>query len=363
MSTRSPRIQMGFRWFGEENDPIPLGYIRQIPGVSHVVGAIWDIPVGEVWPEERIRELVEKPKAPGLEMKIVESVNIHDSIKIGSPDRDRHIANYIETIKNLSACGIEVICYNFMPVFDWVRTDLRYQLDDGSRAMAYERALVGDSLEEAMARMRQGSDGFLLPGWEEERLAELTALFESYADVSEDVLADNLRYFLSAVIPACEEYGVTMALHPDDPPHSVFGLPRIVSTHEDLRRIAAMVNSPRNGFTLCIGSLGENPENDVVAIIREFVSEGRVPFAHVRNIRFMENGDFHESAHLSTEGSLDMYEIMRALYESGFDGYVRPDHGRDIWGEVGRPGYGLYDRGLGISYLNGLWEALQKNNA
>jgi mannonate dehydratase len=172
-----------------------------------------------------------------------------------------------------------------------------------------------------------------------------------------------LKYFLDEIIPVCEECDVRMAMHPDDPPRPLFGLPRIYKNREDMLAIEQLHESKYNGFTICTGSLGENPANDVPAIIREFVAKDRAPFIHARNIKFMGNeGDFHESAHLSSEGSLDMYEIMKALYDTGFDGYIRPDHGRDIWGEEGRPGYGLYDRALGITYLNGLWEAIEKEN-
>ncbi|MDR1851313.1 MAG: mannonate dehydratase [Propionibacteriaceae bacterium] len=355
-------MQMGFRWYGSDNDSIPLEYIRQIPGVSQVVGAIFDIPAGELWPLERIQALVAEIEAAGLGMDVVESVNISDAIKIGLPERDRHIENYIATIENLSKCGVKVICYNFMPIFDWIRTDMRYQLEDGSYCLAFDSKLVEGSVEEVLKRVEDNSNGYLLPGWEPERLADIKSLFEAYSDVDEKKLTDNFRYFIQAIMPACEKFDVRMAVHPDDPPRSLFGLPRIVKNAEDLRVIEAFYDSPYNGFTLCTGSLAENPENDVPAIIREFVGRDKAPFIHARNILHTGNGNFHESAHLSSYGSLDMYEVIRAAQESGFDGYIRPDHGRDIWGEQGRPGYGLYDRGLGIAYLNGLWEAVSKGS-
>ena len=354
-------MKMGFRWFGATDDPIPLAYIRQIPGVRHVVGALFDIPAGEVWPAEAIGALRARIEAAGLALEVVESVNVHDAIKIGDPSRDRYIENYISTIANLSAHGVRVICYNFMPVFDWIRTDLRAELPDGSFAMAYDQAIVDGSFEQVMARVQDGADGYLLPGWEVERLAGVRELFEAYADVDEERLAANFAYFIAAILPACERYGVRMAVHPDDPPRSLFGLPRIVKNVEDMRRIEAFADSPYHGFTVCTGSLAGNPDNDVPAILREFASRDRVPFVHARNIRHTGPGTFHESAHLSTEGSLDMFEIMRTLHATGFDGYVRPDHGRDIWGERGRPGYGLHDRALGLSYLLGLWEAIDKS--
>ena len=354
-------LKMGFRWFGSTSDPIPLAYIRQIPGVTQIVGAVFDIPAGEVWPRERIAALRDEIEAAGLHLEVIESVNVSDAIKIGTPERDRHIANYIATIENLGACGVKVICYNFMPVFDWIRTDMRHELEDGSYALALDSAVVSGTVEDVLARVQDATNGYVLPGWEPERLADVRALFEAYAGVDEATLTDNYRYFIQAIMPACERFDVRMAVHPDDPPRSLFGLPRIVKNAADLRVIESFHDSPYNGFTLCTGSLGENPGNDVPAILREFVGRDKAPFIQARNILHTGGGNFHESAHMSSYGSLDMYEIMRALYEAGFDGYVRPDHGRDIWGERGRPGYGLYDRALGIEYLLGLWEAIGKN--
>ncbi|MDR1806341.1 MAG: mannonate dehydratase [Propionibacteriaceae bacterium] len=356
-------MKMGFRWYGSADDSIPLQYIRQIPGVSHVVGALFDVPVGEVWPIEKIGALQAEIEAAGLRFEVVESVNVHDDIKIGRPERDRWIENYCQTIRHLSRFGIQVICYNFMPVFDWIRTDMRHELADGSFALALEAAVVEGSAEDVLRRVQDSTNGYLLPGWEPERLADIRALLEAYQDVDNARLTDNFRYFIQAIMPTCEKYNVRMAVHPDDPPRALFGLPRIVKNAADLRVIEGFHDSPYNGFTLCTGSLGENPENDVPAILREFAGRGKAPFVHARNIRHTGNGNFHESAHLSECGSLDMWEILRTLHDVGFDGYVRPDHGRDIWGERGRPGYGLYDRALGATYLNGLWEAIRKDAA
>lgn len=353
---------MGFRWYGSNDDPIKLKDIRQIPGTTQVVGALFDIPVGEVWPEEKIAALKKQVEDAGLKLEVIESVNIHDDIKIGLPTRDKYIENYQQTIRNLAKNGIKVICYNFMPIFDWVRTDLHYPLADGSTDLAFQHKKVEGTPEEIIKSVEDNSNGYVLPGWEPERLAEVKQLFKKYEDVDENKLRENLKYFLDAIIPVCEECDIKMAMHSDDPPRPLFGLPRIYKNREDMIRIEEMYESPYNAFTICTGSLGEDPNNDVPAIIREFVQKDRAPFIHARNIKFFGNeGDFHESAHLSSEGSLDMYEIMKALHDSGFDGYIRPDHGRDIWGESGRPGYGLYDRALGITYLNGLWEAIDKN--
>ncbi|GAA3192545.1 mannonate dehydratase [Lentilactobacillus kefiri] len=357
------QLKMGFRWFGEKDDNIKLSQVRQIPQTKQVVGALFDVPVGEVWPQDKINALKKQVTDAGLKLEVIESVNIHDDIKIGLPSRDKYIENYIQTIKNLSKVGVKVICYNFMPVFDWLRTDLHHQLADGSNVMMYEQDKLPKDPEELMTHMKSGSNGFSLPGWEPERLAALQDLFDAYKDVDEEKLRENLKYFFDAIIPVCEKYDVRMAMHPDDPPKPLFGLPRIFKNRDDMLQIEKLHESRYNGFTICTGSLGENPANDLPAIIREFVPKDRVPFMHVRNIKFVnKQGDFHESAHPSSEGSLDMYEIMKALHDTDYDGYIRPDHGRNIWGEDGRPGYGLYDRALGITYLLGLWEALEKNN-
>lgn len=354
-------MQMTFRWFGEENDTITLKQIRQIPGVEGIVGALYDVPVGEVWPKDKIARLKAQVEAAGMSLAVIESVNIHDDIKIGLPSRDAYIENYKQSIRNLGEVGVKVICYNFMPIFDWVRTDLARVMADGSTTMAFDQAIADTIDPESMASSVSGtSNGYVLPGWEPERLAGLKALFEQYKDVDEKKLAENLKYFLEQIIPVCEEVGIKMAIHPDDPPRSIFGLPRIVTGFDDLKAIIEMVDSPSNAITLCTGSLGENPDNDVPALIRYFAGRDRVPFAHVRNIKLLGNGDFEESMHLSRMGSLDLYEIMKAFHDVGFDGYMRPDHGRMIWDEIGRPGYGLFDRALGLSYLNGLWEAIDK---
>ncbi|MHC5248765.1 mannonate dehydratase [Enterococcus sp. LJL90] len=354
-------MEMTFRWFGKNDDKIKLGDIRQIPGMKGIVGTLFDIPAGEVWPKEQIRALKEEIEAAGLTLKVIESVNIHDDIKIGLPSRDRYIENYKETIRNLAEFGIEVICYNFMPIFDWIKTDLEYVLPDDSITMAFEKAGIDRDPEDIVKEVEESSGGYSLPGWEPERLAHVKELFKAYHDVDEEKLRENFAYFMQAIIPTCEEVGIKMAIHPDDPPYSIFNLPRIVKNRDDLDWICNVVDSPSNGITLCTGSIGEDPNNDVYAILAEFCKRDRIPFAHVRNIKYMGHDmDFYESPHLSSEGSLDMYKILKSMYDNGFDGFIRPDHGRMIWGETGRPGYGLYDRAIGASYLQGLWEALTK---
>lgn len=354
-------MKIVFRWFGDDNDNVKLEYIRQIPGVTGVVGALYDVPVGEAWPREKIEALKNRVNGVGLELEVIESVNVHEYIKLGVPSRERYIDNYIKSIRNLADAGIKVICYNFMPIFDWVRTSLNMPLPDGSNTMAYDDSVLNHlTPDELVHRIGEESQGFTLPGWQPDRLADLKKLFDAYKDVDENALRENLGHFLHRIIPVCEEVGVKMSIHPDDPSWSLFGLPRIVKNEEDIERLLNLYDSPANGIALCTGSLGINRKNDVPALIKRFASRGRIPFIHVRNLKFDGEGQFHETSHPTSEGSFDMFAIMKALYDSGFDGYLRPDHGRMIWGEEGRPGYGLYDRALGVTYLTGLWEAISR---
>jgi mannonate dehydratase len=359
MMIRGNIMEMTLRWFGKEVDSVTLEQIRQIPGVTGVVTTLYDTMPGEVWPLERIKAMKAEVEAAGLKLSGIESVNIHDSIKIGTPDRDKYIANYITTLERLGQEGIDVVCYNFMPVFDWTRSDLAKVRSDGSTVLSYDQELIDQiNPENLLSSMDSKSNGFVLPGWEPERMAKIKELFELYKDVDNDKLFDNLKYFLEAIMPTCEKYNIKMAIHPDDPAWPVFGLPRIMTCKENLLKLVNMVDSPCNGVTLCTGSLGSNVNNDIPDIIRAL--KGKIYFAHVRNIKHIGPGKFDEAAHLSSDGSLDMYEIMKALYEIGFDGITRPDHGRAIWGEIAMPGYGLYDRALGVAYLNGIWESLGK---
>lgn len=355
-------MKMGFRWFGPGQDPIPLEHIRQIPGVAGVVGALFDLPAGEAWPRARVRSLREEVEAAGLRLEVIESVNVHEDIKLGLPSRDRYIEAYRASLEALSAEGVRVVCYNFMPVFDWLRTDLALPLPDGSTALAYDPfRLAGIGPERLVAELAGGDAAFVLPGWEPERLALLETTLAAYRGFGEERLFENLRYFLAALVPFAEARGIALAIHPDDPPWSLFGLPRIATCEENLERILGLVDSPANCLTLCSGSLGAGPANDIPRMVRKFGARGRIAFGHVRNLLRHPDGSFHESAHLSSAGSLDLFEIMKAYHEVGFEGWLRPDHGRMIFGERGRPGYGLYDRALGIAYLNGLWEALGKS--
>lgn len=356
-------MNMTWRWFGHGNDNVKLTDIRQIPGVAGIVWSLHDKVAGDVWPMEEIRRVTDDIKAQGFHAEVVESVNIHDDIKIGLPSRDHYIDIYIDTIRKLSEVGVKVICYNFMPVFDWLRTDFYRELPDTSNAMYYEKALVDVDIEELTKRILGKADSFTLPGWEPERLARIKDLMAAYKDVTEEKLSQNLKYFLERIMPTCEACDVRMAIHPDDPPWPMFGLPRIIRSREHIRRFLQLVDNPYSGLTLCTGSLGASADNDIPAMIREFGS--RIHFAHIRNLKRFENGDFVETSHRTCDGSLDIYEIVKAYHDIGFTGYVRPDHGRHLWGEekVCRPGYGMYDRALGIMYLLGLWEAMERGNA
>ena len=299
-------------------------------------------------------------EASGLRVSGIESVNVHDAIKAGTAQRDEMIDHYIQTLENLGKADIHMVCYNFMPVFDWTRTELARKRPDGSTVLAYTQKAVDELNPEKMfASIGADTNGFILPGWEPERMDRIKELFELYRSVDEQQLFENLRIFLEAIMPVCDRYDINMAIHPDYPAWSVFGLPRIIINERNLQRMMKMVDNPHNGVTFCSGSYGTNLENDLPHMIRSL--KGRIHFAHVRNLKFNTPDDFEESAHLSSDGSFDMYEIMKALFDIGFDGPIRPDHGRMIWGEKAMPGYGLYDRALGAAYLNGLWEAIVKS--
>lgn len=231
--------------------------------------------------------------------------------------------------------------------------------DDGSTVLAYTQEAV-DALkpEEMFHSISNHTNGAVMPGWEPERMEHIKELFSLYQNINEEQLFQNLQYFLERVMPVCDKYQINLAIHPDDPAWSVFGLPRIITNKENILRMLKAVDNPHNGVTFCSGSYGTNLENDLPDMIRSF--KGRIHFAHVRNLKFHSPTNFEEAAHLSSDGTFDMYEIMKALYETGFSGPIRPDHGRMIWDEVAMPGYGLYDRALGAAYLNGLWEAIEK---
>lgn len=347
-------MEMTFRWYGKD-DPVKIEYIKQIPGMKGIVTAIYDIPVGEVWPLERILKLKNEIEGHGLKLSVIESVPVHEDIKLGLPTRDKYIDNYIQTIRNLAEAGIDTICYNFMPVFDWTRSDLNYELEDGSTCLIYD--------EEQVKKMDPALGELELPGWDTSYgEGGLKGLLEQYKDIDEEILWSNLSYFIQRIMKVADEVRMKMAIHPDDPPWGIFGLPRIITNFENLKRFIDLYDSPYHGITLCTGSLGCTKVNDMVKMINYFGKErNRIHFAHLRNVKITGDSSFNEVAHLSEAGSLDFYEIVKAYCDYDFTGPYRPDHGRMIWGETGRPGYGLYDRALGAVYINGLIEAINKN--
>jgi mannonate dehydratase len=339
-----------FRWFGPR-DPIPLEYIRQIPAVRGIVGALFEIPVGEVWPLDRITALGEEVDKNGMSLAVIESIPVHEDIKIGRATRDRLIDSYCESVSNLGRVGVPVLCYNFMPVFDWMRTDLALRLDDGSTALAFDDA--------ALAKIDLSRGTADLPGWATAYSAEeLGKLLAAYRAVGESKLWDNFAYFLERVVPVAASSGVRMALHPDDPPWSIFGLPRIITSGAALERVTSIVDNEANGITFCAGSLAADPANDLPSIVRSLGAKGRIHFAHCRNIKRTGKHSFQETAHPSDRGDIDMRAVLSTLRDTGFTGPIRSDHGRMIWGETGQPGYGLHDRALGAMYLHGLWEGI-----
>jgi len=346
-------MYMTFRWFGAD-DRVSLANIRQVPGVEGIVSALHDVPSGDVWPKDCVQRLGEQIADAGFRFSVVESIPIHEDIKLGRPTRDALIDNWCRSLCHVGEAGVPVVCYNFMPVFDWMRTDFEMPLGDGSTAMAYDHAAMQRyDLSKGMARLPAWADGY-----DGQRLAALLAAYQS---VGESQLWDNLAYFLERVTPAAATANVKLALHPDDPPWSIFGLPRIITNGKALERVIALVDHPANGLTFCTGSLGALPGNDLAAMIRAVGP--RIYFAHCRNVITTGERQFHETPHPSRFGGVNMLDALRALRAAGFDGPMRPDHGRAIWGETGRPGYGLHDRALGAMYLQGLWEALSDSRA
>ncbi|QKS72500.1 mannonate dehydratase [Paenalkalicoccus suaedae] len=337
-------MEMSFRWYGED-DPVTLEQIRQIPDMEGIVSAIYDIPAGEVWPVARITKLKGEIEAHGMRLNVIESVPVHEEIKMGLDSRDQWIDNYNETIRNLAKAGVKTVCYNFMPVFDWTRSELDASLPDGSNSLKYDEATV--------TNLDPLSGELTLPGWDLSYQTDaLQSIMNQYRSITEDQLMDNLIYFLERVIPVAAEEGVFMAIHPDDPPWGIFGLPRMMKNVDSVRRMLSAVDDVHNGITFCTGSYGANPDNDLIEIIE--VAKGRIHFVHARNVKWTGEKSFQETAHSINAGSLDMIGVIQKLVADGYTGPIRPDHGRMIWGETGRPGYGLYDRALGATYLNGI---------
>ena len=345
-------MKMTFRWYGLD-DKNKLDYIRQIPGMTGVVTALYSVPVGQVWPDEEIKALKEVVNAKGLEMEVIESVPVSEDIKLRSGNYKAHIEAFKENIRRLAKYGVKCICYNFMPVFDWTRSELDHVNKDGSKSLVY--------YEEDVAKMDPTK--LTLPGWDASyKPEEVADLINKYQALGEEGLWNNLKLFLCEIIPVARENDVLMAIHPDDPAWPIFGIPRLITCEENVDRFLSLVDDHYNGLTFCTGSFGSSPKNDIVKMIDKYSKMDRIHFAHLRNVRQLGPHSFEEAAHYSSDGSLDMYQICKALHKNGYNKYIRPDHGRMIWDEEAKPGYGLYDRALGAMYLSGIWEALDKEN-
>ncbi|OLV17343.1 mannonate dehydratase [Deinococcus marmoris] len=344
-------MQMTMRWFGAA-DPVPLWKLRQIPNLSGVVSALPGVLPGVPWTQEAVSALRRDVEEAGLSLSVIESIPVHEDIKLGHVRRDDRIGVFVASLEAVARAGVPVVCYNFMPVFDWTRTRLDAPLPDGSTSLSFNQAEAADLPE---------NEPPALPGWAEAYTPQaLRELRVAYAGVDARHLREHLAYFLRAVVPEAARLGVRLAIHPDDPPWPVLGLPRVVSTAADLDFLLGVVPDEHHGLTFCTGSLGARADNDLPALARRYA--GRIHFVHARNVRRSGERDFQEVAHVSAHGDVELARTVTLLERLRPDVPVRPDHGRMIWGETGRPGYGLYDRALGAMYLQGLIDAARLND-
>ncbi len=401
-------LEQTWRWYGP-SDPVTLKDIRQA-GATGIVTALHEIPNGEVWDLDAIKlrkrfigwdDRKSKPKARGLDWSVVESVPVHEEIKQGKAHRDKYIENYIQSIRNIGQAGIPVLCYNFMPVVDWTRTNLNYKLEDGALALAFN--MVDFVVFDVFILRRKGAETQYssqlltkaeqrfesmngekryelertiiagLPGAEESwTLDQFQQKLDEYADIDDNKYRGNLKYFLENVAPAAEESGVKLAIHPDDPPFSLFGLPRVVSTEQDIEFILNIYDSIYNGFTLCTGSLGVRPDNDLEGIVKRHGS--KLNFAHLRSTQRDEFNGFHEAGHL--RGDVDMYNVMLAIlkeqrkrqsvYRPDHKIPMRADHGHTILDDLNKktnPGYSAIGLLRGMAELRGLEMGIERSGA